>query len=604
MNKTETKKAANGTNSATATGTSTGKATSKGSIPLSARTLNAEIELVTNNAIKFAMQQPLPLSITDMKILENYILDEIRNWIVVENALNDKNETKIGRMTALPDICIAKLITSLENVCLLKRSNSAARGNCQLAVYQHECVAGEKDSRGLYVTDDNIIAKLIRRYNYSITPSKIKAVMKILQEMAPIKEVGKYKNLIAVNNGIYNYDKKELMEFSPEYIFTSKTNVDFVDKAPNIIIHNDEDGTDWDVESWMKELSDDPKVVNLLWQGVGAVIRPNVRWDKTFLLYSPMGNNGKGTYCELLRNICGAGNYSSISIEDTAKDFMLTSLLSTSAVIVDENNTSGYLDNAKNFKTMVTGDVLQVNIKYKSPVDIQFSGMIVQCINSMPRVSDKSSSFYRRLLMVPFTKCFTGRERKYIKNDYLKRREVLEYVLYRVLVDKPSYYEFDIPVICDELLGEYKTFNDPVRQFAEEILPYLVWGFVPNTFLFDLYKAWYRDNVPSGKVQGKTAFLGEIRNILTGSMEWEVKRSSVPTSGYKFDYEPFILQYNLTGWMNNLYQGNDPIKKCTPQIPSSAGGIRRLAVSSGYVPVDEEDKPFAQVEGGKDDEEE
>ena len=124
---------------------------------------------------------------------------------------------------------------------------------------------------------------------------------------------------------------------------------------------------------------------------------------------------------------------------------------------------------------------------------------MVQCINFLPRVNDKTSSFYRRLLMVPFDKCFTGMERKYIKDDYLNRKEVLEYVLHKVLKDMPSYYEFDIPDVSEALLGEYKTFNDPVRQFAEEILPQLSWDLVPFKFLYDLFKEWYKENIPSGK---------------------------------------------------------------------------------------------------------
>ena len=58
---------------------------------------------------------------------------------------------------------------------------------------------------------------------------------------------------------------------------------------------------------------------------------------------------------------------------------------------------------------------------------------MVQCVNEMPRTKDKSESFYRRQIFIPFTKCYTGIERKYIKNDYLNRKDVLEYVLYKIL---------------------------------------------------------------------------------------------------------------------------------------------------------------------------
>ena len=75
--------------------------------------------------------------------------------------------------------------------------------------------------------------------------------------------------------------------------------------AKNPVIHNPDDGTDWDVESWMADLSDDPEIVNVLWKILGAVIRPNVAWGKAAWLYSESGNNGKGTLCQLMRALCG-----------------------------------------------------------------------------------------------------------------------------------------------------------------------------------------------------------------------------------------------------------------------------------------------------------
>lgn len=70
--------------------------------------------------------------------------------------------------------------------------------------------------------------------------------------------------------------------------------------------------------------------------------------------------------------------------------------------------------------------------------------------------------------MIPFEKRFEGRERKYIKDDYLKRKDVLEYVLYKLLATT-DYYELDVPQTCIDMLEEFKLENDPVRQFAEEV---------------------------------------------------------------------------------------------------------------------------------------
>src|SRR5690606_14693846 len=108
----------------------------------------------------------------------------------------------------------------------------------------------------------------------------------------------------------------------------------------------------------------------------------------------------------------------------------------------------------------------------------------------------KSESFYRRQLFVPFTKSFTGREKKYIKDDYLQRREVLEYVFWYAInragaASPGDYYELSEPAATKEVLAEYKDFNDPVRAFWEEFRLRLAWDLAPFTFLYALYKAWF-----------------------------------------------------------------------------------------------------------------
>lgn len=102
--------------------------------------------------------------------------------------------------------------------------------------------------------------------------------------------------------------------------FICKSHVNFVDNPQNPHITMP-DGAVWDVESWMQSLSDDPEIVMLLWQVIGAVIRPNVPWNKSVWLYSEAGNNGKATLCELMRNLCGSGAYTSISLAQFGAQF-------------------------------------------------------------------------------------------------------------------------------------------------------------------------------------------------------------------------------------------------------------------------------------------
>lgn len=468
-------------------------------------------------------------------------------------------------------LCIAKMYRACR-VCWLGVNDDQ---NYTVGVYQD---VGE--NRGIYDTRTDTIKELIREFNYTIDEKGVKEVTKVLEDIAPKKVRCADRDLIPVNNGIFDYKHKILMDFDPEYVFTTKSHVDYIDGVANPVITMP-DGELWDVETWMSSLSDDPEVVELLWQVVGSIVRPTVRFNKVILLYAMSGNNGKGTLCEFMRNICGSGSYTSIPIKDFGKDYMLKPLLYVSAVIVDENDTGTFLNSADAFKAAITHDVIRANIKFKEPKDIRFEGMMVQCVNELPKFSDKSESLYRRILPIHMNKSFKGVERKYIKHDYLARSEVLEYALHKVL--NMNYYELNEPESCLELLGEVKHFNDPVRQFLDDTLYNFSWDLVPKDYLYMFYKGWFEQNVPSGKVISKTAFSKEVNQLIKDGTytDWELQDTPIQAKGRMDFPEPLIITYNVQALSDPVYKGSDPNKKSLTPLAENAkfrGIIRNSSV--------------------------
>ena len=415
-----------------------------------------------------------------------------------------------------------------------------------LAVYQKD---GPK--AGLYASDNSTIDALIHQVKPGASPKEMSDIKHTLRLLVERKERCTDKDLVVVNNGIFNYKTKVLESFDPDKVFLEKCGIDYDPNATNEPIHNLEDGSDWDVESWMEEIAPSPDFVPLLWQVVGAVIRPNVSWGKAIFLYGQKGNNGKGTLCALMRNLCGEGRYVSIPIANFGKDFLLEGLIGAVANIVDENDVGTYLDKAGSFKASVTGDVIQINRKNKTAVPYIFTGLTVQCLNDMPRVQDASDSFYRRCLFVPFERSYTGKERKYIKYDYINRPEVLQYVLYKVL-HMDDYYEFIEPAESSVTLNEYKVSNDPIRQWWEEVSDQFVWDLLPWEFLYECYKHWFDVNNRSGRVQSKRAFMEKMRKIAEDDKTWEYpgrgpdgRDKQISAAGRIMVSEPLAWNYYL-----------------------------------------------------------
>jgi poxvirus D5 protein-like len=549
------------------------QATHQAMIPPINQLISDEVELF------FATQHQETLSAQDV---EFHLLNRINNRLISENTQYGlKGSRAYQTLRTLTPAVIAGCMLKRNRIVRIMLSEKNTDPNYDvLAVYMDH-----GPNTGIYVTDEVSIRVLAREYNFSISPKELDHVIDMLADNAPRVMVSANRDLIAVNNGIFDYKTKTLLPFTPEIVFTAKSAVNYNENAANPVIHNDADGTDWDIESWMADLNDDPEIVALLWEILSAIIRPNVAWDKTAWFLSEVGNNGKGTLLTLMRNLCGERAWTSIPVADFGKDFHLEPLIRTNAVLVDENDVGEYVDRAANLKAVITNDVILINRKNKTPIAYQFRGFMVQCVNDTPRFRDKSGSLYRRQLIIPFDKSFTGAERKYIKQDYMHRTEVLEYVLYRVL--SGNFYELSEPAAVRAALHQYKIENDPVRAFAEEFLDRVVWDLLPWRFLYALYRAWLTKDQPSNPPLGYNKFVKHLTLILqeaVGEGEgygWFVTPAAVRTKNRILGEEPLAVEYNLDQWFD-IQPVNGSIRKVgTPHnIPVSTRGLLRASACS------------------------
>jgi putative DNA primase/helicase len=511
----------------------------------------------------------------------------------VDFAMENTQRTGSHRINLLKRLTfsqVAQILIALHHVARIAPSGkNTDRDYDLLAIY-----VAEGPDEGIYATSEDQIRSIARLYNRELTINDSREVMTVLREEAPRLTRCDDRDLIAVNNGVFDYRTKQLQPFSHEQVFLSKARVDYVDTALSPGIQTP-DGDTWEVEDWMHTLSDDQEIVDLLWEVMGAILRPHVRWNKSAWFYSEQGNNGKGTLVELMRNLVGSASYASIPISDFGKDFLLEPLTRASAILVDENDVGSFIDKAANLKAVITNDVISINRKYKTPIAYQFWGFMVQCLNEFPRIKDKSESFYRRQLFVPFTKSFTGAEKRYIKDDYVGRDDVLQYVLKRVL--HMDHYVLSEPEATKLVLAEYKVSNDPVRAFWDEFEEAFVWDLLPFPFLYELYKAWFAKTNPSGSPIGRNVFARELVKIIRESALWYCtdKDAKIRSVGRMAKPEPLIARFDLKDWMDQNYTGTDPLKKSivNPLLPMYRGLQRQTAASAtsaaGAAPSDADD---------------
>lgn len=476
--------------------------------------------------------------------VELYLLNRINKSLIAKKETHKPKGMRAYRaIQALTPVMIARCILErdLPHTGLLSESETTAA----LVTY-----CGEGLGEDLYVPAERLIRLLARKYHYTISPKEPNAVVELINDSVPLLIPSEDGDLVALANGLFDLRTKKLRPFSPKVVLTSKASVAFNESATTSPVING-----WNVDHWIRELAnDDLEIEQLFWQVIAALFRPDHAFNKAVLLYSPTGSNGKGTFIELLRNLVGPERVVTLSISDFSGPFLPETLRSTFCVLSDENEVGDFLRRAGSFKAWITHDWILLNVKYGTMSDIKGRGLCVFCVNELPSSKDKSESFYRRFVAIPFLKRYLGAdENTAIKNDYVKRPEVLEYVAHKALM-MSLFDTFITPAVCAELLGQIRVENDPVLQFAEEFLDQFEWDLLPWKFLYAVYTAWMRKEVPSGHAVG----LREFNKRLTAYVDtnpscgWTVprgeddKQKTIRTMNRILGDEPLAVEYDLS----------------------------------------------------------
>lgn len=544
---------------------------------------HTDIATVANpvNGISPTLQPPT--NISTPKFLEKYLMTKANPVIANDKFLISLGEGALAAKLAhvedfnssvkfgkkrLPD----KL--DFEDTAILMMALYTFR-NIQMTEDEDNVILAMYDPiKGIYKIGTKLPFERMERISPKFKKKDMEDVLDKITRSVPSVKITLKRNLFAVKNGIYDNHTGKLQDFHPDYVTLTKIPVNYTENPPNPVI-TAPDGFKWDVESWINDISDkDSDTATLIWQVIADCMQPNHSRGKSIWFYSEKGNNGKGTVGQLIKNVLGKGNYSSLSVTDYKHEYLKSTLIGTAANICDENDVDVFVDSVKDYKASITGDDININIKYEKPRSVQLHTANLQMMNGLPRTKDKSDSWYRRLILVPFMKSFTNNgERKYIKDDYIARQEVLEYVLHKVL--NMDFNEYIIPARSAKLMDEYKENNHPVLEFWNQLQDQFVWDLLPTQFLYDLFVKWSEQNNPSGSAISKRKFTSQLTSITVAQGNaWTIPDNKDTKirgdNGRMAGDEPLITEYGLdlkgrdgkiSEWINPSYAGDSLVKK-------------------------------------------
>lgn len=334
--------------------------------------------------------------------------------------------------------------------------------------------------KGIWLEDNEFLQDLISVVYPEVTEKQALDILYKIARQSPILRMD--SDYTVIGDKLYNSKTEQFEELTYRVIVTRKINTGYNPEATEPTING------WKPSKWLAELfNNDPELYDLAIQIIKASITGRTL-KNIFWLYGE-GRTGKGTFQQLLINLVGMENVASLKMTEFDKSRFSTSiLLGKSLVIGDDVQKDAVIKDTSNMFSLATGDIMTIEDKGKRPYSLRLNMTIVQSSNSLPRMNGDREAIDRRFKILPFTKVFKGKPNKAIKEDYINRKEVLEY-LTRLALETPTK---DItPEKSKEILREYHEDNNPVLAFVTSFFTdNLVSEFLPNSFVFHNWKGF------------------------------------------------------------------------------------------------------------------
>ncbi|HAT4116106.1 TPA: DNA primase [Clostridium perfringens] len=264
--------------------------------------------------------------------------------------------------------------------------------------------------------------------------------------------------LVNVRNGLLDIRDMSFKEHTPSYLSTVQLNVEY---NPQI-----------DCPQFKKFLNEvlDCKLIPLVQEIVGYLLTTNTASQKAFVFWGP-ARTGKSTLLWVVEYLLlGKKNVSNIPWQEIGDKFKTAELLGKLANVFSDLPSKS-IDDTGIFKVVTGEDYLMAEKKNKNPFKFKpFARLVFSC-NELPRnYVDRTEGFYRRLIIVPFSRQIEkSKIDKALKYKFQREKEgILNWALEGLKRLYENNFEFSENELTDGVKKEYKRENNNVISFVEE----------------------------------------------------------------------------------------------------------------------------------------
>lgn len=199
---------------------------------------------------------------------------------------------------------------------------------------------------------------------------------------------------------------------------------------------------------------------------VGYTLTADARYQRA-QLWLGSGANGKGALANIVQALHGRPE--SIQL-DALDGFKLSVLIGASLIYSDEAPKKGI--NEQLLKSLIAGERVLVDRKYKDPVSVHVRGKWLVLGNHMPTITDHSTGFWRRWDIVPFNVTIPERERDPLLADHIISNElsgVLAWALEGLMrLQKRGAFDAAVPPAMAQVMRQAKAETNSVQAWHDD----------------------------------------------------------------------------------------------------------------------------------------
>ena len=314
---------------------------------------------------------------------------------------------------------------------------------------------------GLYVSNNDYIKGVMTQMCPQLKDFQKREALNYIDNILELKPTKFNRDPMKISflNGRLDLKTMEFESPSPEHLETIHLHVNW---NPN--------ATGETADEFFKTATcGDEDIEQLLYEAIGYSFTKSSSLQKAFLLYGG-GRNGKSTFLDIIKEICGYENCTSVNFKDLGEKFRVAELYNK-LVSLSGDISAQPLKDSDLFKQITGGDEITIERKNQHPFTDTVFATLFFSANKLPRTPDTTYGFYRKLVIIPFYANLASVSLVDGALFHDKLMEDKEYIAYKAVLAIRNVltktHKFTEPKAAEEVMNAYKVENSSVLSWIK-----------------------------------------------------------------------------------------------------------------------------------------